>query len=198
MSWISVFVLAREAIQRIPTKLSDTIASIAPRWVIIACTIVIMTGFFIRTIPLRKTERFSVSPMAQGLSTVDQKFPGSAGAIKALSEARGAVVLEAQGNAYDFTGFVATLSGQQSFLGWGNHVGLLTNKYDEVRRRETLTESWYREEDCEKRRSVMISERISHAVIGSLENQRYGVQAPSATACLPEFNRSGDYVIVMP
>ncbi len=196
--WMAMFVVGREAFAHVPARFRKGASQLMPAPLVVTCVLVLMLGFFYRTIPMRKTERFSVGPFTQGLSTVDQRFPGAADTIKKLSTQEGAVILEAQGNAYDYTTFVATLSGQQSFLGWGNHVGLLTNKYDEVRRREEFTNSWYREEDCGKRKTMLLTENISHVVIGSLEKQKFGESASNNLNCLTEFARSAEYLVITP
>jgi len=198
MSWIGAFLLLREAYKRLPASLTTTAAKAFPPPLAAAICTGFLLGFFVRTIPLRKTERFTIFPISMGLSVIDQRFPGSAETIKRLQPLSEAVILEAQGNAYDYTTHIATLSGQQSFLGWGNHVGLLTGNYDEVRRREQFTEQWYKEPDCAKRNSMLLEEHITDAVVGPLENQKYGATPPGAASCLTSRFTAGDYTVFSP
>jgi uncharacterized membrane protein len=198
LGWVGAALMLSQALRIVPSSQQQWLTLGLPPAVLGGAALVLLLGFTYRTIPLRKTERFTVLPFSQGLSTVDQRFPGSAEVIRRLSSESHALILEAQGNAYDYTTFVSTLAGQQSFLGWGNHVGLLTNKYDEVRRREEFTEQWYRETSCGKRNELLLAEGITHAVVGTLERTRYGESVRNNLECLMEFTRSGDYVVVSP
>jgi len=134
--------------------------------------------------PMRRSRPATVLPAAEGLSTVERMFPGSALVIRALRTEPAAVVLEAQGNPYSYTTFVSTLSGQTSYLGWANHVNLLTKNYEEVGRREKFTESFYQERDCERKKQMLISEGINYVVFGNLEKDKYPSADVSQFSCL--------------
>jgi uncharacterized membrane protein len=87
-------------------------------------------------------------------------------------------VLETQGNAYSYTSFVSTLAAQPSYLGWANHVNLLTKNYAEVSRRERITQEIYRESDCHRRRELVQREGIRYVIVGDLEQKEHpGIKA---------------------
>ncbi|MBX7137428.1 MAG: hypothetical protein K1X83_05540 [Oligoflexia bacterium] len=156
-----------------------------------------LIGFFVHTArELRPTvDRADDVPTEEGLSTVQKLFPGSSETIRYLRGLPPGVVLEAQGNPYDYTTFVSTLANHQSFLGWANHVELLTRQYAEVRRRDKLTEELYREGDCSNKAAGLRREGIEYLVYGSLEKRKYhGVDAASF-GCLKTLFSSGDYTL---
>jgi len=166
----------------------------APLYVAQAVIAVSFLGFFYHTINLRKNPPASVLPASEGLSEVERRFPGSSYIIKELRNLPEGITLEAQGNAYDYTSFVSTLSGKQSFLGWANHVNLLTKNYGEVSRREKLTEQFYRSPDCATKLKIMQDEKIRYAVFGTLEKTRYA-GASNDFSCLRSALQQKDYSV---
>ena len=165
----------------------------------------VLLFFFFHATPLRK-QPASVTilePKEEGLSEIEQRFPGSVAIIKQLRRNQDGVVLEAQGNAYDYTTFVSTLSGHTAYLGWANHVNLLGKKfldgqprngiYAEVSHREEVTRKIYSTGDCSERRALANSEGISFIVLGQLEKAKYpGVDA-SSFSCFESIARDGSY-----
>lgn len=164
-------------------------------WLTSAAVTAIMIGYFTQTIGVRRLTNKHVEPYTRGLSEVEGRYPGSKTIIDYLTQSKPVVVLETQGNAYDFTTFVTTLSGQTAFLGWSNHVGLLTKKHDEVGRREKRTEEFYSATDCSVRKSIMEQEKIEYAVFGSLEKKKYPALNPSSFSCLKPVIEDSDYVL---
>ncbi len=156
---------------------------------------ILWTGFFFRVIKLRKDADWTVLPYAQGLSAIDKRFPGSATAIQILANSWPGVVLEAQGPAYDFTSHVATLSGQQSYLGWANHVNLLLRMYDEVNRRTQMTDQIYKEPDCAKKLNLTTQEKIKYVVVGPLEKRAYPGISNESFSCFKPVTTVKDYAI---
>lgn len=153
------------------------------------------TGFFFRTIKLRKNPDPTILPYSQGLSDVERRFPGSATAIQVLLNSRPGVVLEAQGPAYDFTTLVATLSGQPAYLGWANHVNLLLRRYDEVNRRTEMTNRIYQEPDCTKKLQLTAQEGIKYVVLGALEKKAYPGIGAESFSCFQTVVKAKEYLV---
>lgn len=130
-----------------------------------------------------RTSEFS-DRQAEGLSLAERNFPGAADTIRFLRREHNLIVLEAQGNAYDWTSFVSTLSSQQCYLGWANHMNLLIRDYAEVARRERVTETFYTTPRCAEKAEIMRNEKIDVAVLGPLEKKRYGNLSYDNFACL--------------
>lgn len=155
-----------------------------------AVMLVLLLAFFYRTAGIRKSQEAIVFPAEEGLSQVEREFPGSSAIIKQLRSMPEAVVLEAQGNPYSYTTFVTTLAGKTAFLGWANHVNLLTHNYDEVGRREKLSEQIYTGSDCAEKLKLLSQEGISYVVLGVLEQQQYAEKRadkkmnPESFSCL--------------
>ncbi|MCO6429479.1 MAG: hypothetical protein J5J00_01365 [Deltaproteobacteria bacterium] len=134
----------------------------------------LMTGFFRFTATeLRSMKDLNIQPINRGLSEINKQFPGAASSIKALDTLPRGIVLEAQGKPYDYTTHIATLSGMPAYLGWANHVNLLLSNDPEIRRREEVTEQFYKQQSCQERLSQALKERIRYVILGPLEKQRY-------------------------
>lgn len=154
------------------------------------------TGFYFRTgFKLRKIAVQDILPREQGLSEINRIFPGAAAAIQKLQKMERGTVLEAQGKPYDYTTHVATLSENQSFLGWANHVNLLLNNNPEIQRREKLSDDFYNSAECAQKSDIMRARRIKYAVLGPLEKRRHPRVSPENFSCLKEIIREGEYRI---
>lgn len=194
-TWFMLHIYAFNLVREAWIKLPASITALLPLKTMLAAFAVFMLGFTYHTIDLRKSSKLTVKPFAQGLSNMEERFPGAAKTIQTLAQAKPGVVLEAQGPPYDVTSHVATLSGHESYLGWANHVGLLTRRHDEVRRRESMTDTIYRETDCAKNMENLRSERIDYLVVGPLEKARYPEINQLQFACLKLFSAFGGYQI---
>lgn len=129
----------------------------------------------------------------EGLGEANRWHPGSADAIRALRKLPKGRVLEAQGKAYSYTGFVSTLAAQPSYLGWANHINLLNKAYGEVSRREKLTREIYLESDCSTRKQKAKDEQIHYIVLGTLERKAYAGADSKDYSCFASVVKSGDY-----
>jgi uncharacterized membrane protein len=112
----------------------------------------------------------------EGLGKVEETFPGARDTIRALRTAERGLVLEAQDGAYNWSSHIATLSGQFSYLGWRNHVDLLTRDVNEGARREEVTARIYQATDCTTAYDLAKSNAIRYIVVGPIEQRRYNVK----------------------
>lgn len=153
----------------------------------------LMLWFPGRTLALRKIEPTTGYSRTEGLGSISIKFPGAPEVIRYLRTAGPGVVLEAQGNAYDYTTFVSTLSGQKAYLGWTNHVTLLTKQYDESSRREKITKEIYANTDCNSRKETAKREGIGFVVLGTLEKAKYSESGQGDFSCFERVLVQGEY-----
>jgi uncharacterized membrane protein len=162
----------------------------------VSLTVAVFCACFVRmaTADGIRLEPVEVRWQPEGLAKVESTFPGAANAIRALRSESGGLVLEAQAGSYSWCAHVATLAQQQAYLGWANHVGLLTREHSEVARREQVTRSIYQASNCAAAAELLRAEGITHLVLGPLEKQQYATR-PEQFACLEIFVQSGAYYI---
>jgi uncharacterized membrane protein len=159
--------------------------------------------FFINTFEIRKTP--ALNPL--GLSALDKTFPGSKDTILFLRSQPEGVTLEAQGNPYDYTTFVSTMADKLSYLGWANHVNLLTKAYGEIQRRESVTNRFYKdfstdttqsETVCHTKIELLLQEKIRYVVFGPLEKKNYPYMNDYSLKCLKLLFRNEEFSIYSP
>ncbi|RIL11186.1 MAG: hypothetical protein DCC75_02855, partial [Proteobacteria bacterium] len=194
-SWFMLHAYSFFIVSRAWSELRPAIRDGAPLWLVQVVVVIFGLGFFVQVIDLRKSNNHSIPPVNQGLSLVEQRFPGAGKAIQTLERMQRGTVIEAQGNPYDYTTHVATLSGNYAYLGWTNHINLLYRAGGEVQRREQLTDMIYRETDCAQIANAMSQEGIRYLVLGPLEKARYGGINPESYGCLNKVVESGEYII---
>jgi uncharacterized membrane protein len=153
--------------------------------------------FYFHIVPMRRNGTLdpTIEARLEGLGEANRWHRGSADVIRALRKLPKGRVLEAQGKAYSYTGFVSTLSAQPCYLGWANHINLLNKVYGEVSRRESVTKEIYNQEDCAGRKEVARREKIRYVVVGTLEEKAYPGAGGKDYSCFAPVIKSGDYAL---
>lgn len=148
------------------------------------------------TVPMRRNgAENQVGRREEGLGSANRWHPGAAEIIRALRDRPRGRVLETQGRPYSYTCFVSTLSAQPSYLGWANHINLLTKEYQEVTRRQKVTDEVYREQSCEKRKEIATREQIKYIVVGTLERKNYSGVENLDFSCFIPVARADQYAL---
>ncbi|MGI6680131.1 MAG: DUF2298 domain-containing protein [Bdellovibrionota bacterium] len=114
---------------------------------------------FFKLIDLRKTDyKASFKERSAGLIELNKidggKFSGVKNTIEDLRTRERGVVLEATNGAYNYASHVGTLSGNTSYLGWINHVGLLYKNHDDINIRKQNIDDFYTKMSCSERKTV--------------------------------------------
>lgn len=176
------------------------VGAVAPLWrrvslpiriSLVVPALLLPCAFFAETVSLR------ASPVAgrdgEGLAGVERLFGGATTTILDLRKEPYGVVLEAQEGAYNMSSHVATLSGHRSYLGWSNHVDLLTKQGDEIRRRRELIMRVYTTPSCEAVKTLLYGERVDYVVVGPLERQQFPELRYEHFNCMPMVTGNGQY-----
>jgi uncharacterized membrane protein len=190
LSHMGAFYLLSKAYHRTLAKVPPVLPTLVQ-----LATLGVLTSYFRflafdlrpRDLPLPRT--------AEGLSKVNADYPGARQAIQQLRALPYGTVLEAQGDPYSYTAHVATLASMRSYLGWANHVELLTRNFDEVRRRIEATTQIYREAECETKRSLAAERGIDYIVLGPLERERMPWVEERSFGCMAAPIRAERYII---
>lgn len=164
-----------------------------PRPILQGLAVFIMLSYFVQMVTIRAPMDWKVGRLTNGLTEVNKSFSGSRTIIEKLQSLPEGITIEAQGNPYDWTSFVSTLGQKEAFLGWANHVNLLTEKYEEVSRRETLTKEFYEKPSCEEKKKVAVQENIKYVVFGNLERKKYPSTSEEGFGCFKLIASDRDY-----
>jgi uncharacterized membrane protein len=145
---------------------------------------VLLCGFTISSALKVRKEGHEFSYSGEGLNRLEQEFPEARETIyKLRALPYPLVVAEADGGAYDWSTHIATLSHQQAYLGWSNHLGLLTKNYGEVERRTKILQTLYGSKSCEFKNNLAKEEHIDIIVFGPLEKKKYPAMTVAEFAC---------------
>ncbi len=187
--------LSLRAYRQCRERLKDIMAPLPLTLVVVVCVGIVLasTRLYAHTIPMRKQPGEEELRRSEGLFVPDREHPGSATIIRVLREKPKGRVLEAQGNPYSYTCFVSTLASQPSYLGWANHIGLLTKKHDEVGRRTKVTGEIYEGSDCQARKNLAKQEGIRYIILGTLEKKKYQGVFDRDFSCLNLIVHDKDY-----
>jgi len=151
-------------------------------------------GFYGYVLPQRKMPE-APEYGAEGLGVVDREKPGAAALIRLLRGLPRGRVLESQGNPYSYTTFISTLAAQPSYLGWANHLHLLSKVVGEVDRRQGVTSRIYSSSDCLERLELARCESIRYVVVGANELAQHPEIKPSDFDCFAKVAEEGEYAL---
>ena len=190
--------LTLEVLKAINLKAIETIPSFIKsgiRFSFLFILLLVSLSFAKQLVTLRSQKNLiKNNQLTDGLGDIEKHFPGSASTIRKLRNLPQGTTLEGQGNAYDWTSHVATLSNQSSYLGWANHINLLVRDYGEVNRREKNSERFYTSTDCESKLELVKNEKIRYMVVGPLERKKYpNISSPESFNCLKMIHEDREY-----
>lgn len=146
----------------------------------------VMIAFFTKSAVIRSNFQFSYDTDSAGLEKIEHRFPGAKDTITYLKSAPVGIVLEAPGNPYDYTAFIATLSAKPAFLGWANHMFLLSGDRPEVKRRQAVQQAIYTATSCSTLKEILQQEQITYLVVGPLELNSFPNLKNIDLTCLTE------------
>lgn len=147
--------------------------------------------FFVRTATLLRPQKGWRKDVPQEFTVLEDKYPGVTEVVSLLRKLPLSTVLEPQGPAYHYTSFLSSLSGHYSFLGWANHINLLTKRYDDVRHREEISAQIYDPRTpCATKLDLMKTAQIDIIAYGYNEHGPRFVRNEQSFSCLPELLRT--------
>jgi YYY domain-containing protein len=87
------------------------------------------------------------------------------------------VILEAPGEAYDFSSHVATMTGLPTVIGWLTHEVMWRGSWDMVSGRDTETDSIYNAPGSDESLALLRKYNVEYIFIGKVEKERYSLDS---------------------
>jgi len=115
-------------------------------------------------------------PTLNGISYIAYREPDEYAALLWIQEhlEEDAVILEATGNPYSFFGRVATTTGRNTVLGWGNHESLWRDQtWQDIMQRTEEIKQMYNAIDKQSIMGSVQKYQIQYIYIGRLEKETY-------------------------
>jgi len=104
------------------------------------------------------------------------------------------IILQANGNAYDWAPRVATFTGRPTLVGWNNHEAGWRNDWKEPTRRDKDTKTIYTTTDSTRARTLIDDYGIDYLYLGPTERERYKGEGLSKLSSLGQRVYSSDEV----
>lgn len=168
----------------------------------LAILTLISLGFFIKLNSIRRPFPSALSVFsaqkAAGLEALEQTFTGGEKTVHFLQTQVGKILAEGSTQAYSWSTHLASLSGLDAYLGWDNHLNLLTREYEEIGRRKKVLRELYGSESCPQRRELMLKEKIDLLALGPLEKSLYQDSRAVDFTCLKLAWSAGLYQLYSP
>jgi len=142
----------------------------------LALTLLVLGGLVYPALAIpNKTGNFSAEPTLDGQAWLEAAHPDDYAAIRWLqaNASNGAVILEAPGESYRYTGRVSALTGLPTLLGWDFHEYQWRGTYDEPARRKPEIDILYNTLDLTQTLTLLDKYDISYAYVGPIERERY-------------------------
>jgi YYY domain-containing protein len=122
-----------------------------------------------------KTGNFGAEPALDGMAWLQAAHPDDYAAIRWLqaNAPDAAVILEAPGKSYSYTGRVSALTGLPTLLGWDFHEFQWRGSYDEPARRRPDIDILYNSVDPAQTLTLLDKYAITYVYVGQLEREQY-------------------------
>lgn len=139
-------------------------------WVVLILALIPSLLFFHKAYGLRTEE---LQGAAHPLDTAERNFPNTKAAILKFKELPEGITIQAANAAYDYTSFIGTMSDKKLYLGWPNHMSLLSGDYVVVNERINVIDSIYKGEDCAQKKQTMQTIGARYIVLSAQEFKVY-------------------------
>lgn len=187
--WAPLLILTSTWVIEIVQRTKGSVRLTCSGILLLVCVIELL--FFIRTATLLRPQKGWRTDVPQEFTVLEDRYPGVTEVVLLLRKLPVSTVLEPQGPAYHYTSFLSSLSGHYSFLGWANHINLLTKRYDEVRHRQEVSAQIYNPRTpCAKKLELMKSAQIDILAYGYNEHGPRIIRNEQSFSCLPELLRT--------